>query len=56
MKQTGKGSLIQTILKAVALALAVATIVLNILGAGTVQTSISLLSIALLAFVLASFI
>lgn len=44
------------ILKAVALAMSVAVVVLNILGEATVETSITLLGIGLLAIVLASFI
>jgi hypothetical protein len=43
------------ILKAVALAMSVAVVVLNTLGAATVETSISLLSIGLLAIALGSF-
>jgi hypothetical protein len=43
------------ILKAVALAMSVAVVVLNVLGATTVETSISLLSIGLLAIALSSF-
>jgi hypothetical protein len=43
------------ILKAVALAMSVAVVVLNLLGATTVETSISLLSIGLLAIALSSF-
>jgi hypothetical protein len=43
------------ILKAVALAMSVAVVVMNVLGATTVETSISLLSIGLLAIALSSF-
>jgi hypothetical protein len=44
------------ILKAVALAMSVAVVVLNILGAATVETSITLLGIGLLGVTLGSFI
>ena len=45
-----------TILKAIVLAMSVAVVVLNILGEATVETSITLLGIGLLAIALASFI
>ncbi|MBA7469034.1 hypothetical protein ES707_04296 [subsurface metagenome] len=48
-------SITTTILKAVALAMAVAAIVLGVLGAASVETGITLLGIGLLALVLASF-
>ena len=44
------------ILKAVALAMSVAVVVLNILGETTVETSITLLGIGLLGITLGSFI
>ena len=44
------------ILKAVALAMSVAVVVLNILGEATVETSITLLGIGLLGITLGSFI
>jgi hypothetical protein len=44
------------ILKAVALAMSVAVVVLNILGAATVETSITLLGFGLLGVTLGSFI
>ncbi len=45
-----------TVLKAIALAMAVAVVVLNILGEASVDTSIALLGVGLLAIALASFI
>jgi uncharacterized membrane protein len=53
MNTSGKVS--TTVLKAIALALAVAAIVLSILGTASVETMIVLLSIGLLALVLATF-
>ncbi len=44
------------VLKAIALAMAVAVVVLSILGEAIVDTSITLLGIGLLAIVLASFL
>jgi len=44
------------ILKAIALAMSVAVVVLNILGEATVETSITLLGFGLLAIALGSFI
>ena len=49
------GRITDLILKAVALAMSVAVVVLNVLGAATVETSITLLSIGLLALALGSF-
>ena len=43
------------ILKAVALGMSVAVVVLNILGASTIETSVTLLSIGLLAMALGTF-
>jgi hypothetical protein len=43
------------ILKAIALAMSVAVVVLNIMGEVTVETSITLLAIGLLAIALGSF-
>ena len=43
------------ILKAVALGMSVAVVVLNILGASTIETSVTLLSIGLLAMALGAF-
>ena len=43
------------ILKAIALAMSVAVVVLNIMGEATVETSITLLAIGLLAIALSSF-
>jgi hypothetical protein len=43
------------ILKAIALAMAVAVVVLNIMGEANVETSITLLAIGLLAMALGSF-
>ncbi len=45
-----------TVLKAIALAMAVAVVVLNILGEASVDTSIALLGTGLLAIALASFV
>ena len=45
----------ELILKAVGLAMSVAVVVLTVLGAATIETSIMLLGIGLLAMALASF-
>lgn len=50
------GATTAMILKAIALAMAVAVVVLNILGEVSVDTSIALLGVGLLAIALASFI
>jgi hypothetical protein len=51
-----RSSLMKTILRAIALALSIAVIVLGILGNTAVETEISLLGIGLLATVLALFL
>ncbi len=51
-----RSSLMKTILKAIALALSIAVIVLGILGGTSVETLITLLGIGLFATVLALFL
>lgn len=53
MNTSGKVS--SNVLKVIALALAIATIILSILGTASVETMVVLLSIGLLALVLATF-
>lgn len=48
------GSILTLVLKAVALGMAVASLVLGILGAAAVETMVTLLSIGLLALALAA--
>jgi hypothetical protein len=51
-----RSSLMKTILKAIALALSIAVIVLGILGNTAVETEMTLLGIGLLAITLAMFL